>query len=175
LTLGRPITDQITHRPQVNQRVAMGLRPTNCDESAHFSRPFVFRHLGRAFNGAPPGGNLFTRSALDFRCKFPSRNFGEWKQAVATTKPSSLRSQTAEPSSSRWPGSRASRMARRVERANYRPIGDGEGIHWPDLDEDISVESLLAGRSPASRSSPFGEGWSRAGQTNLRAAQKDIL
>src|ERR1035441_9827714 len=24
-------------------------------------------------------------------------------------------------------------------------IGDGEGIHWPELDEDISVASLLAG------------------------------
>ena len=33
------------------------------------------------------------------------------------------------------------------ERANWRLIGGGEGIHWPDLDEDISVESLLAGRS----------------------------
>jgi hypothetical protein len=34
----------------------------------------------------------------------------------------------------------------RAERANWRLIGGGEGIHWPDLDEDISVESLLAGR-----------------------------
>ncbi|MGH9432198.1 MAG: DUF2442 domain-containing protein [Terriglobia bacterium] len=33
-----------------------------------------------------------------------------------------------------------------TERANWRFIGGGEGIHWPDLDEDISVESLLAGR-----------------------------
>ena len=33
-----------------------------------------------------------------------------------------------------------------AERANWRVIGSGEGIHWPDLDEDISVESLLAGR-----------------------------
>jgi len=33
-----------------------------------------------------------------------------------------------------------------TERANWRLIGKGEGIHWPDLDEDISVESLLAGR-----------------------------
>ncbi len=32
------------------------------------------------------------------------------------------------------------------ERANWRFIGRGEGIHWPDLDEDISVASLLAGR-----------------------------
>jgi hypothetical protein len=34
----------------------------------------------------------------------------------------------------------------RDERAHWRLIGGGEGIHWPDLDEDISVESLLAGR-----------------------------
>jgi hypothetical protein len=27
-----------------------------------------------------------------------------------------------------------------------RFIAGGEGIHWPDLDEDISIESLLAGR-----------------------------
>jgi hypothetical protein len=33
-----------------------------------------------------------------------------------------------------------------AERANWRLIGGGEGIHWPDLDEDISVGSLLAGR-----------------------------
>ena len=33
-----------------------------------------------------------------------------------------------------------------TERRNWRLIGGGEGIHWPDLDEDISVESLLVGR-----------------------------
>jgi hypothetical protein len=27
---------------------------------------------------------------------------------------------------------------------NWRLIGKGVGIHWPDLDEDISVRSLLA-------------------------------
>src|SRR5260370_41829736 len=32
------------------------------------------------------------------------------------------------------------------ERNRWRLIGDGEGIHWPDLDEDLSVESLLTGR-----------------------------
>jgi len=37
------------------------------------------------------------------------------------------------------------------ERRRWRLIGRGEGIHWPDLDEDISVEGLLAGR-------PSGEG-----------------
>lgn len=33
-----------------------------------------------------------------------------------------------------------------AERTNWRLIGRGQGIHWPDLDEDISVESLLTGR-----------------------------
>jgi hypothetical protein len=33
------------------------------------------------------------------------------------------------------------------ERRNWRKIGLGIGIHWPDLDEDISVQSLLAGRA----------------------------
>ncbi len=33
------------------------------------------------------------------------------------------------------------------ERKNWRLIGqEGEGIHWPDLDEDISVANLLAGQ-----------------------------
>ena len=33
-----------------------------------------------------------------------------------------------------------------AERRNWRLIGEGEGIHWPDLDEDVSIEGLLAGR-----------------------------
>ena len=32
------------------------------------------------------------------------------------------------------------------ERANWRLIGKGQGIHWADIDEDISVEGLLAGK-----------------------------
>ena len=32
------------------------------------------------------------------------------------------------------------------ERNNWRLIGNAEGIHWPDLDEDISVENLLLGK-----------------------------
>jgi hypothetical protein len=35
------------------------------------------------------------------------------------------------------------------DREHFELIGDGEGIHWPDLDEDISVEGLLAGRRSA--------------------------
>ena len=29
------------------------------------------------------------------------------------------------------------------QRGNWRLIGHGEGIHWSDLDEDVSVNSLL--------------------------------
>ena len=32
------------------------------------------------------------------------------------------------------------------ERADWRLVGKGQGIHWEKLDEDISVEGLLAGR-----------------------------
>jgi hypothetical protein len=32
------------------------------------------------------------------------------------------------------------------ERRNCRLIGAAEGVHWPELDEDISVAGLLAGR-----------------------------
>ena len=35
------------------------------------------------------------------------------------------------------------------ERGNWRLIGNAEGIHWPDLDEDISIENLLIGNLPA--------------------------
>ena len=32
------------------------------------------------------------------------------------------------------------------ERNNWRLIGKGQGIHWEDIDEDISIEGLLAGK-----------------------------
>ena len=32
------------------------------------------------------------------------------------------------------------------QRNNWRLVGAGAGIHWPDLDEDISVDNLLAGK-----------------------------
>lgn len=43
-----------------------------------------------------------------------------------------------------------------AERANWRLIGIGLGIHWPDLDEDISVESLLAGQPSGESQASFG-------------------
>ncbi|HHJ50511.1 MAG TPA: DUF2442 domain-containing protein [Phaeodactylibacter sp.] len=33
------------------------------------------------------------------------------------------------------------------ERKNWKLLGKGEGIHWPQLDEDISVESLILGKA----------------------------
>jgi len=35
-------------------------------------------------------------------------------------------------------------QATEAHRNHWRLIGSGIGIHWPDLDEDISVESLLS-------------------------------
>lgn len=32
------------------------------------------------------------------------------------------------------------------ERNNWRFIGDKEGVHWTNLDEDISIENLLSGK-----------------------------
>jgi hypothetical protein len=31
------------------------------------------------------------------------------------------------------------------QRANWQIIGDGHGVHWPDIDEDISAEGMLYG------------------------------
>jgi hypothetical protein len=31
------------------------------------------------------------------------------------------------------------------QRANYKIIGNGHGVHWPDIDEDISAEGMLYG------------------------------
>lgn len=42
-----------------------------------------------------------------------------------------------------------------AERNNCRLIGDREGIHWPDLDEDISVENLLQGKPSGESQTSF--------------------
>ena len=41
------------------------------------------------------------------------------------------------------------------ERNNWRLIGRGQGIHWDDLDEDVSVEGLLAGRHSGESQASF--------------------
>jgi hypothetical protein len=40
-----------------------------------------------------------------------------------------------------------------AQRANFRLIGSGQGVHWPELDEDLSVEGMLHG-TPARRPRP---------------------
>ncbi len=40
--------------------------------------------------------------------------------------------------------------ATQEQRQKFEIIGDGIGIHWPELDEDISIEGMLGG-SPAPR------------------------
>ena len=41
------------------------------------------------------------------------------------------------------------------QRAKFELLGDGEGIHWPEVDEDISVAGLLRGvKAPRLRSTP---------------------
>ena len=42
-----------------------------------------------------------------------------------------------------------------AQRANWELIGDGHGVHWPEVDEDISAEGMLTGvpaRRPRDRS-----------------------
>ena len=41
------------------------------------------------------------------------------------------------------------------ERNNWRLIGRGEGVHWEDLDEDISIEGLLAGHASGESQASF--------------------
>ena len=53
-----------------------------------------------------------------------------------------------------------------AQRANFRLIGTGQGIHWPDIDEDISIEGMLHG-APAHRPR------SSAAGTKVRSARTE--
>jgi hypothetical protein len=41
------------------------------------------------------------------------------------------------------------------QRKNWRLIGKGEGIHWEDIDEDISIEGLLSGKPSGESQASF--------------------
>ena len=60
-----------------------------------------------------------------------------------------------------------------LERADWRLIGDGSGIHWPQLDEDISVEGLIAGR-PSGESEGSFKRWLESRQAGHRVALGDL-
>ena len=69
--------------------------------------------------------------------------------------------------------------ASQKERDNWELIGGGQGVRWPDLDEDLSVEGLIAGR-PSGESQRSFKRWleaKRAGRSvmlnDLRAADKE--
>src|SRR3990170_3299862 len=54
------------------------------------------------------------------------------------------------------------------ERNNWRLIGKGQGIHWEDIDEDISVNGLLAGK-PSGESQASFKKWLKQRQSRLTA------
>ncbi len=58
------------------------------------------------------------------------------------------------------------------ERNRWRLIGEGEGIHWPDLDEDISIESLVLGR-PSGESQRSLKKWLEQRATRRRKDLKE--
>jgi hypothetical protein len=51
------------------------------------------------------------------------------------------------------------------ERNHWRTTGSGQGIHWPDLDEDISVENLLLGK-PSGESQASLQKWLQQRRAN---------
>jgi hypothetical protein len=55
-----------------------------------------------------------------------------------------------------------------AERAEWRLIGDGQGVHWPQLDEDISVQNVLAGQ-PSGESQRSLQRWLGARTHNTSA------
>ncbi len=57
------------------------------------------------------------------------------------------------------------------ERRQWRLIGGGQGIHWPAVDEDISVEGLLAGRPSAESQTSFAK-WLAARREISRAREE---
>jgi len=67
------------------------------------------------------------------------------------------------------------------ERNRWRLIGGGEGIHWPNLDENVSVDGLLAGK-PSGESQRSFKRWlaareakrpNRGMEPNARRARRD--
>ncbi len=54
------------------------------------------------------------------------------------------------------------------ERKHWKLIGKGQGIHWEDIDEDISVGGLLTGRPSGETQESFKK-WLERRQTKRRA------
>jgi hypothetical protein len=50
------------------------------------------------------------------------------------------------------------------ERTNWRLIGKGQGIHWEDIDEDISIDGLIAGKASGESQESF-KNWLKTRQS----------
>jgi len=57
------------------------------------------------------------------------------------------------------------------QRAKFRLIGDGQGIHWPEIDEDLSAEGMLHG-IPARRPRSVKRAASRASRKRATASNR---
>jgi len=51
-----------------------------------------------------------------------------------------------------WPSTVSCRPINTIRTFSRIGIGHGAGLHWPDLDEYVSVRAILLGRRPAERS-----------------------
>ncbi|NUO80821.1 DUF2442 domain-containing protein [candidate division KSB1 bacterium] len=60
------------------------------------------------------------------------------------------------------------------ERNHWRLIGNGEGIHWPELDEDLSVEGIVLGRPSAESSRSFQRWLEQRASKNKRPSQSKL-
>ena len=59
------------------------------------------------------------------------------------------------------------------ERSNWEIIGAGDGIHWPDLDEDISMKSLLIGFTSGESSKSF-KRWLERREVQRKSSRSDV-
>jgi hypothetical protein len=57
--------------------------------------------------------------------------------------------------------------ASREERNNWRFVGRGEGIHWPELDEDLGIENILSGKPSGESQQSFNQ-WLEKRQESCR-------
>jgi Protein of unknown function (DUF2442) len=63
--------------------------------------------------------------------------------------------------------------ASQKERNNWRMIARGQGIHWEDIDEDVSVEGLLAGR-PSGESQLSFKKWLNRRRSRLTSRRPSV-
>ena len=62
-----------------------------------------------------------------------------------------------------------------AQRARHRLIGGGQGVQWPDVDEDISVEGMLGGtpaRRPRASGKPVRQEPQRASNQRMQPTRK---